>query len=76
MMVWSFHEQVDRAQELVVERDRDLQRHRTGAQAVLHHLQDVEEVGADAVHLVDEANARDTVFVGLTPHCLRLRLDP
>ena len=34
-----------------------------------------EEVGADAVHLVDEAHARDVVLVGLAPHRLGLRLD-
>ena len=34
-----------------------------------------EEVGADAVHLVDEADAGDAVLVGLAPHRLGLRLD-
>ena len=33
------------------------------------------EVRADAVHLVDEADARHAVLVGLAPHRLRLRLD-
>ena len=33
------------------------------------------EVGADAVHLVDEAEARHVVLVGLAPHRLGLRLD-
>ena len=33
------------------------------------------EVGADAVHLVDEAHARHAVRVGLTPDGLGLRLD-
>ena len=32
------------------------------------------EVGADAVHLVDEGDARDAVLVGLPPHGLGLRL--
>ena len=32
------------------------------------------EVGADAVHLVDEAHPRDVVLVGLAPHRLGLRL--
>ena len=30
---------------------------------------------ADAVHLIDETDARHAVLVGLTPHSLRLRLD-
>ena len=33
------------------------------------------EVRADAVHLVDEADARHAVLVGLAPHGLGLRLD-
>ena len=33
------------------------------------------EVGADAVHLVDEADPRHAVLVGLAPDRLRLRLD-
>src|SRR3546814_17645005 len=34
-----------------------------------------EEVGADPVHLVDEADPRNLVLVGLPPHRLGLRLD-
>ena len=34
-----------------------------------------EEVGAEAVHLVDEAHAGHVVLVGLTPHGLGLGLD-
>jgi hypothetical protein len=44
-------------------------------EAVLHHLDDVEEVRARAVHLVDVGHARDAVRVGLAPHRLGLRLD-
>ncbi len=33
------------------------------------------EVGAQLVHLVDEADARHVVLVGLAPHLLGLRLD-
>ena len=33
------------------------------------------EIGADAVHLVDEADARHVVLVGLAPDGLGLRLD-
>ena len=46
-----------------------------GLEAVLDHLDGAVEVGADAVHLVDEAHARDVVLVGLAPHGLGLRLD-
>ena len=48
---------------------------RRGLQAILDHGDGAVEVGADAVHLVDEAHARDLVLVGLTPHGLGLRLD-
>ena len=48
---------------------------RGGLQAVLDHVDGAVEVGADAVHLVDEAHPRDLVLVGLTPHGLGLRLD-
>ena len=44
-------------------------------EAVLDHLDGVVEVGAGAVHLVDEADARDVVAVGLAPDRLGLRLD-
>ena len=50
--------------------ERDL-----GVEAVPDHVDAAEEVGADAVHLVDEADARDVVLVGLAPDRLGLRLD-
>ncbi len=46
-----------------------------GAEAVLHGLHGEVEVGADLVHLVDEADARHVVLVGLAPNLLGLRLD-
>src|SRR5665647_1336318 len=67
-------DQVDDATKIGLVTDRDLQRHRVGPQAVDHHLEAAEEIGADAVHLVDEGNARDAVLVGLAPDGLRLRL--
>ena len=55
--------------------DRQLDDGGSRLEAVLHHVDGAVEVGADAVHLVDEAHARDLVLVGLTPHGLGLRLD-
>ena len=55
--------------------DRQLDRHRVGAEAVDHRLDAALEVGADAVHLVDERDARHAVLVGLAPDGLGLRLD-
>ena len=44
------------------------------AQARLQLVDDLDEVGAGAVHLVDEREARHLVLVGLAPHGLGLRL--
>src|SRR6185295_9278684 len=49
-------------------------RHRVGLQAHLHLVIDLEEVGAGAVHLVDEREAGHLVLVGLAPDGFRLRL--
>ncbi len=69
-------DQVDDALELLFRADRDLQRNRVGAQARTHLLVNLEEVGADAVHLVDERKPRHLVLVGLAPDRLRLGLHP
>ena len=66
---------VDHAGEEVALAERVLDRVRVGAQALSHHGDDLLEVGADAVHLVDEGDARHAVAVGLAPHRLGLRLD-
>ena len=50
-------------------------RHGARVEAVLHHADDVVEVGARAVHLVDVGDARDAVRVRLAPDRLGLRLD-
>ena len=55
--------------------DRPGDDHRAGAQAVDHHVDAALEVRAGAVHLVDEADARHVIFVGLAPHGFGLRLD-
>src|SRR5213076_2830811 len=43
-------------------------------ESLADHLDAPAEVGADAVHLVDEAEAGDVVLVRLTPDGFRLRL--
>jgi len=53
-----------------------LDRHRVALQAGADVLVGLEEGGADAVHLVDEGEARHTVLVRLAPHGLGLRLHP
>ena len=68
-------DQVDDAGELVLRPDRQLDGHGVPLQLRPDLLERPREVGAHAVHLVDEADARDAVLVGLAPDGLRLRLD-
>ena len=68
-------DEVDDALELVLATDRDLDRHRVRAEAVADRLDAAPEVGAGPVELVDEAEARHAVAVGLAPDRLGLGLD-
>ena len=68
-------DQVDDAAELVFAADGELEDERPRVQPVDHHLHAAHEVGADAVHLVDEGDAGHAVLVGLPPHGLGLGLD-
>jgi hypothetical protein len=68
-------DQVDDPDEVGLRADRELDRNGVRAQAVAHRLDAALEVRADAVHLVDEGDARDAVLVGLAPDRLGLRLD-
>ena len=67
--------EVDHPVEVALGAPGKLQHERVGAQAVDHHVDRALEVGAGAVHLVHEGDARDGVAVGLAPHRLGLRLD-
>ena len=67
-------DQIDDAFEVFLGADRHLHRHRVRAEARLQLADDLVEVGAGAVHLVDERKARHAVLVGLTPDGFRLRL--
>ena len=68
-------DQVDDALELVLAADRDLDRHGVRPEAVLDRVDPAPEVGAGPVELVDEAEARHAVAVGLAPDGLGLGLD-
>ena len=68
-------DEVDHADELVLGADRQLNRDRVGFELGDDLVEGALEVGADAVHLVDEADARHAVLVGLAPDGFRLRLD-
>ncbi len=67
--------EVDDAAVVPLGADRQLDDRRDRLEAILDHRDGPEEVGPDAVHLVDEADPRHAVLVGLAPHRLGLRLD-
>ena len=69
-------DQIDQPGEFLLGANRQMQQQRRGFQLVAHFLHDALELGADAIHLVDERDARHAVLVGLAPHGLGLRLDP
>ena len=71
-----FHfDQVDDALEVSLRTDRQLDRNHPGAEALLHGPHREVEVRADLVHLVDEADPRHVVLIGLSPDLLGLGLD-
>ena len=55
--------------------DGNGQRDGVGAQNRADLVDDAEEIRADTVHLVDERDARDMVFLRLPPDGFRLRFD-
>ena len=68
-------DKVNNAFKLVFGANRDLKRHRRSTETVMDHVDAAEEVGADTVHLVHEADTRNMIGVGLTPHGFRLGLN-
>src|ERR1700678_3555279 len=69
-----FFEEVDHADEVIFAADRELQRYGVGAKTLAHRANRMIEIGADAVHLVDERDARNAVLVRLAPNGFGLRL--
>ena len=68
-------DEVDDALVVALGPDGQLDDRGVALQAVLDGVERLVEVGAEAVHLVDEADAGDVVLVGLAPHRLGLGLD-
>ncbi len=60
--------------ESILDANRKLDGHRSRAQTFPHVTDHRHEIRADAIHLVDERDARNTVFIRLTPYGFRLRL--
>ena len=67
-------DQVNHSLEVLLGADGDLDQQRIGPQVRDNHVAGPEVVGAHAVHLVDEADPRNAVLVGLAPDGLGLRL--
>ena len=67
-------DQIDQALEAGFDADRQLQRHRTRAQALLDVVDADVKIGADLIHLVGEDDARHFVLVALAPDGFGLRL--
>ena len=71
-----FHlDEVDDALEVVLSTDRQLDGNCVRIEALLHHLDDIVEVRAGDVHLVDIGHTRNIVILSLTPNSLSLRLN-
>ena len=67
-------DQVNNSPEVSFGADGNLQSHGPGAQALANGFQNVFEIRAVLVHLVDKTDARHFVLVALPPHRLGLRL--
>ena len=68
-------EQVDDAAEVRLGADRQLNRNSVAAQALVHHVDNVVEICAHDIHLVDVDHAGNIVMVSLSPDRLGLRLN-
>src|SRR5271170_541944 len=69
-------QKIDDAFEIALRPDRQLNAYRAAANFRFDLVDASKKVGADLVHLVDEYDARNVVFVGLSPHRFGLGLDP
>src|SRR4029077_10754888 len=61
-------EEIDDADEIIFAAERELQRHRTRAEALLDGADYMVEIRAHAVHLVHKADARHAILIGLAPY--------
>ncbi len=65
---------IDLAFELIFFAKRKQNRPRVGTEFLAHALDRHGKVGTDAIHFINECDARDFVFRCLPPDCFRLRL--
>src|SRR5690606_6081372 len=67
--------EIDETCEVLLSADRNKQRMGISPELLAHFPDSAKEVGSGAIHLVDERNARNVVFIGLPPDGLRLGLN-
>ena len=67
-------DQIDDAAERIFLADGILNGNGIGLKPRAHHSDTALEIRAGTVHLVDESNARNLVFIRLPPYRFRLRL--
>ena len=67
-------DEIDHAAEGIFASDGQLDGNGVTLESLVHHLQDIEEIGTHHVHLVHVNKARDMILVGLSPYSLGLRL--
>ena len=68
-------DEIDHAAEGIFASDGQLDGNGVALETLVHHLQDIEEIGTHHVHLVHVNKARNMILVGLSPYSLGLRLD-
>ena len=68
-------DEIDHAAEGIFASDGQLDGNGVTLESLVHHLQDIEEIGTHHVHLVHINKARDMILVGLSPYSLGLRLN-
>ena len=67
--------QIDYATEIRFGADRELDGHCIALKSVMHHIENMIEVRAHDIHLVDVYHTGNMVVIGLSPNCLGLRLN-
>ena len=69
-------DQIDDVGETLSLTDGQLQKERIGTETLPHHINGAKKISPNSVHLINEGNFGDTVFIGLAPYRFRLRFHP
>ena len=68
-------EQVDDPLEVVLSADRELDRNGVAMESFMEHVQNIVEVCAHDIHLVDIYHSWYLIVISLSPNCFSLRLN-